>query len=59
MVIDEHELILADDVPPGEYQIEVGMYDRVSGERLAVSEDGQWVPESRVILGPVHLRSRS
>ena len=59
MVVGEYELILADDVPPGEYQIEVGMYDWVSGERLAVSEDGQWVPENRVILGTVHLRSRS
>jgi len=59
VVIDEHELILADDVPPGEYQIEVGMYDWVSGQRLVVSEGGQWVPENRVILGTVHLRSRS
>jgi hypothetical protein len=53
VVVDEHELILADDVLPGEYQIEVGMYDWVSGQRLAVSEGGQWVPENRVILGTV------
>jgi hypothetical protein len=59
VVVDEHELILADNVLPGEYQIEVGMYDWVSGERLAVSEGGQWVPENRVILGTVHVRSRS
>ena len=51
MVVDEHELILTDDVPPGEYQIEVGMYDWGVGERLAVSEGGQWVPENRVIWG--------
>jgi len=59
VVVDEYELILADDVLPGEYQIEVGMYDWGSGERLAVSEGGQWVPESRVILGTVHLRDSS
>jgi 4-amino-4-deoxy-L-arabinose transferase-like glycosyltransferase len=59
VVVDEHELILTDNVLPGEYQIEVGMYDWVSGERLAVSESGQSVPENRVILGTVHLRSRS
>lgn len=57
VVADEHELIVADDVPPGEYQIEVGMYDWRSGERLAVSKNGQWVPENRVILGAVHLHS--
>jgi hypothetical protein len=51
VVVDEHELILPDDAAPGEYQIEVGMYHWVSGERLAVSEGGQWVPENRVILG--------
>ena len=59
MVVDEHELILADNVLPGAYQIKVGMYDWGSGERLAVSEDGQWVTENRVILGTVHVRSRS
>jgi hypothetical protein len=59
VVVDEHELILADDAAAGEYQIEVGMYDWVSGQRLAVSEGRQWVPESRVILGAVRLRSSS
>jgi len=59
VVVDEHELILANDVPPGEYQIEVGMYDWGSGERLAVSEGGLWVSENRVILGTVNLRSGS
>jgi hypothetical protein len=59
VVVDEHELILAGNVFPGEYQIEVGMYDWRSGERLAVSEGGQWVPENRVILETVHSRSRS
>ncbi|NIN65476.1 MAG: hypothetical protein GTO63_12420, partial [Anaerolineae bacterium] len=58
VVVDEHELILGDDVDSGEYQIEVGMYDWASGERLAVSEGGHWVPENRVILGTVHLQGR-
>jgi 4-amino-4-deoxy-L-arabinose transferase-like glycosyltransferase len=56
VVVDEHELILAlaDNMPPGEYEIEVGMYDWESGERLTVSKNGQWIPESRVILKTVH-----
>jgi hypothetical protein len=61
VVVDEHELILAlaDNMPPGDYEIEVGMYDWESGERLTVSKNGQWIPESRVILKTVHWRSRS
>jgi len=59
VVVDEHELILADNVLPGEYQIEVGMYDWRSRERLAVSEGGQWVTENRVILETVYLHSGS
>jgi len=59
VVVDEYELILTDDMAPGEYQIEVGMYDWGSGRRLAVSKGGQWVPENRVILGVVRLRSSS
>ncbi len=59
MVVDEYELILTDDTAPGEYQIEVGLYDWALGERLAVSEGGQWVPENRVIWGTVHLHSRA
>ena len=58
VVVDEYELVLGEGVPPGEYQIEVGLYDWVSGQRLAVSEGGQWVPESRVILGGVRLSGR-
>jgi hypothetical protein len=58
-VVDEYELILADDMPSGRYQIEVGMYHWASGQRLAVSEGGQWVPENRVFLGTVHLRDGS
>jgi 4-amino-4-deoxy-L-arabinose transferase-like glycosyltransferase len=59
VIVDEHELTLADDIPPGEYRIEVGMYDWASGERLQVSENGQWVPENRVILETMRLRDNS
>jgi hypothetical protein len=59
VIVDEHELTLADDIPPGEYQIEVGMYDWASGERLQVSENGQRVPENRVIFETMRLRDNS
>ncbi len=34
---DAHELALPKDLPPGRYQLEVGMYDAATGERLPVS----------------------
>lgn len=41
--------------PPGEYQLEVGVYDRATGERLPVNENGQMVAD-RLLLVPVQVR---
>ena len=48
-------LIVKPDTPPGEYQLEVGIYDRVTGERLPVNENGQMVAD-RLLLVPVRVR---
>jgi hypothetical protein len=34
--VDEHTLILPDDLPAGEYMVFAGMYDPQSGVRVAV-----------------------
>ncbi len=39
-VIDEHQITLQEDAPPGPYHLEVGMYEKSSGQRLNVL-DGQ------------------
>ncbi len=46
-ISDVHTLSL-DDVPPGTYQIEIGLYDPTTGARLKTA-DGQ----DRVLLAPV------
>ena len=57
-ITDRHELSLPADLPPGEYVIEVGMYDPGAPglPRLPVlGEDGQAATD-RVIFGPVQVR---
>ena len=50
-VVDERRIQIDDDAPPGEYRLAVGLYHLASGERLpAVSDDGLFLPESRVLL---------
>jgi mannosyltransferase len=40
-VADNYGVLIRPGTPPGEHQIEVGMYSPISGQRLAISEDGQ------------------
>jgi hypothetical protein len=52
IVEDRHALTLAADLPPGEYRLEVGLYDLATGQRLAVrGRDGD-VPGNAIILQP-------
>jgi hypothetical protein len=37
VIIDPYEIILPDDLPPGEYPMEVGLYLAETGQRLAVT----------------------
>lgn len=39
-IVDEHRLALPADLPPGEYTIEVGMYDSATSNRLPVKTAG-------------------
>jgi len=40
VITDEYEIAIKSDAPPGEYQIEVGMYDAATGQRLPVFDEG-------------------
>ncbi|HUE75436.1 MAG TPA: hypothetical protein VMP10_01305, partial [Chloroflexota bacterium] len=54
-LIDTHELDLPPDLPVGNYQIAVGMYDPTTGVRLvAIGPDGR-VPEDRILVGTVRI----
>ena len=47
-------LALPRDLKPGEYQLEIGVYNQPTGERLAVEEEGQAVAD-RLLLAPITI----
>jgi hypothetical protein len=50
IVRDQYDILISSEAPPGEYQIEVGMYLVETGERLeAIGEEGAW-PENSIPL---------
>ena len=54
VVKDRHVLTLPPDMPPGEYQVEVGLYDLASGMRLPViPPDG--MRDTRILLDAVRI----
>lgn len=56
---DRYGLLIPLHTPPGEYLIEVGMYDATTLARLPVfDENGNRLPDERVILGTVHVVGR-
>ncbi len=52
IVRDQYNLVISPDAPPGEYQIEVGMYLAETGERLEVRGEEGPLPENRILLSP-------
>ena len=50
VIIDEHAIPIAADAPPGPYRVEVGLYEPVSGARLAVlGADGAAVADHVIV----------
>jgi hypothetical protein len=52
-ITDHHGLALPADVPPGEYRLEVGLYDAATGQRLLVQTGEGIASSDRVLVGPV------
>jgi hypothetical protein len=56
-VRDRHSLTIPLDLAPGDYAIEVGMYDSTTLARLSASDaSGTPLPDDRVVLGTVRVR---
>jgi uncharacterized membrane protein len=52
VITDEYEVPIRDGAPPGQYVIEIGMYDVYTGERLQVhDESGKQMEGDRILLG--------
>lgn len=54
VVEDSYRIAVASDVPPGHYQIEVGLYDAATGQRLPLTSEGQETGRDRILL-PVEV----
>lgn len=56
IVVDEYDIPVQGDAPPGVYTIEIGMYDLISGERIAAfDEEEERLADDRVILTKVEV----
>jgi len=53
IIVDRHPLTLEHGAPAGEYQIEIGLYDTATGDRLPVAGDGADEAGRRILLGKV------
>lgn len=54
---DEHQVTLPTDLPPGSYQLTVGLYHLESGQRLPIQSATNPVqPDDRVILSLINIR---
>jgi len=54
VITDEYEIAVNTDTRPGDYQIEIGMYDAVTGQRLPIfDESGTRLPGDRILLDQV------
>jgi len=57
LLTDVHELALDPEMPPGEYQLEVGLYDEQSGDRLPLLDGAGRVVDERVMLDAVQIEN--
>jgi len=55
-ITDHHGLVLPADIPPGEYNLALGLYDATTGERLLVGTPEQEMPTDRVVVGCILVK---
>ncbi|MFB0534710.1 MAG: hypothetical protein ACETWR_06990, partial [Anaerolineae bacterium] len=54
IIIDEYDIPIQVDVPPGQYMLEIGMYQLETGQRLEVN-GGPEGEGDRILLGKVEV----
>ncbi|MDI7274614.1 MAG: glycosyltransferase family 39 protein [Anaerolineae bacterium] len=58
VVVDSYDVTVHADAPPGQYVIEIGLYNAATGERLEVrDQDGNRLWADRILLGTVQVVS--
>ncbi len=58
VVADEHRLSIFANAPPGDYEIEIGMYDPATGQRLPVYDEKGHPAGDRIVLQTVRITPR-
>ncbi|VAW43552.1 hypothetical protein MNBD_CHLOROFLEXI01-372, partial [hydrothermal vent metagenome] len=53
-IIDQHQINLPSDLPPGSYTLQTGLYDARDGTRLLTSAGNYYVITGQIILVPYH-----
>jgi hypothetical protein len=53
--LDPYQMALPDDLPPGTYYVEVGLYEMVSKRRLHLADEEGDLVGDRLILGPIDI----
>ena len=54
-LLDPYRMVIPDDLPPGTYYIEVGLYEMVSKRRLHLADETGNLIGDRLILGPIEV----
>jgi len=56
VVLDRHPLLVPDEAPPGDYQLEVGLYELATMVRLpATDATGQRLPDDAALIGVLRV----
>lgn len=55
VIADEYDITVDPGASPGDYTVEIGMYDAATGRRLPVSIDGQLLEGDRLVLGQIRV----
>jgi len=55
VIADGYEVPIRAGAPPGEYVIEIGMYDVYTGERLEVRGEGEYAEGNRIVLHKIQI----
>ncbi len=57
LVVDSHDLVIADDAPPGRYPLIVGMYDPETQQRLPLLDEAGNPQETAIWLRDIDVEA--
>jgi mannosyltransferase len=49
-IVDKYDIVIPPDVPAGQYELEVGLYDATTGQRLPLLDEREQRQDERVLL---------